>query len=50
VVFDLADRIAVLVNGELLALDSPAAVRANERVQQAYLGMPPASQPMQESH
>ncbi|MEY4978686.1 MAG: hypothetical protein RLZZ352_956 [Pseudomonadota bacterium] len=38
VVFRLADRVAVLVNGELLALDSPAAVRANPAVQAAYLG------------
>jgi branched-chain amino acid transport system ATP-binding protein len=38
VVFDLADRIAVLVQGELLTIDTPAAVRADARVQQAYLG------------
>jgi branched-chain amino acid transport system ATP-binding protein len=38
VVFDLADRIAVLAGGELLALDTPAAVRGNPRVQAAYLG------------
>lgn len=38
VVFDLADRIAVLVDGELLAFDTPAVVRADARVQQAYLG------------
>ncbi len=38
VVFELADRIAVLVAGELLALDTPDAVRANALVQQAYLG------------
>lgn len=38
VVFDLADRIAVLVRGELLTVDTPAAVRADVRVQQAYLG------------
>jgi branched-chain amino acid transport system ATP-binding protein len=38
VVFDLADRIAVLVQGELIAFDTPAAVRADPRVQQAYLG------------
>ena len=31
VVFDLADRIAVLVYGELLAFDTPEAVRANAR-------------------
>jgi branched-chain amino acid transport system ATP-binding protein len=38
VVFGLADRIAVLVYGELLAFDTPEAVRANPRVQEAYLG------------
>ena len=40
VVFRLADRIAVLVYGELLAFDTPDAVRANARVQEAYLGAP----------
>lgn len=40
VVFDLADRIAVLVQGELLAFDTPDAVRADARVQEAYLGVP----------
>ena len=38
VVFGLADRIAVLVYGEVLAFDVPEAVRANPRVQEAYLG------------
>jgi branched-chain amino acid transport system ATP-binding protein len=38
VVFDLADKIAVLVYGELLAFDTPKAVRANAQVQEAYLG------------
>jgi branched-chain amino acid transport system ATP-binding protein len=38
VVFGLADKIAVLVSGELLAFDSPQAVRADARVQAAYLG------------
>ena len=38
VVFDLADRIAVLVYGEVIACDTPAAVRANAAVQEAYLG------------
>jgi branched-chain amino acid transport system ATP-binding protein len=38
VVFGLADRIAVLVYGEVVAFDTPAAVRANARVQEAYLG------------
>jgi branched-chain amino acid transport system ATP-binding protein len=38
VVFGLADRIAVLVYGEVIAFDTPEAVRANERVKEAYLG------------
>ncbi len=38
VVFELADRVAVLVRGELLACDTPAAVRAHPGVQAAYLG------------
>ena len=38
VVFGLADKIAVLVYGELIAFDTPQAVRANPRVQEAYLG------------
>ena len=38
VVFGLADKIAVLVYGEVLAFDLPEAVRANARVQEAYLG------------
>ena len=39
VVFGLADRIAVLDQGRVLAFDTPEAIRANPRVQQAYLGM-----------
>ena len=38
VVFGLADRIAVVVYGEVIAYDEPEAVRANQRVQEAYLG------------
>jgi len=38
VVFGLADKIAVLVYGEVIAFDAPDAVRANPRVQEAYLG------------
>ena len=38
VVFGLADKIAVLVYGEVIAFDEPEAVRANARVQEAYLG------------
>ena len=38
VVFGLADRIAVLVYGEVIAFDTPENVRNNERVREAYLG------------
>jgi len=38
VVFGLADKIAVLVYGEVIAFDVPDAVRSNARVQEAYLG------------
>ncbi len=38
VVFDLADRIAVLVRGEVIAFDTPDAVRTDARVREAYLG------------
>jgi branched-chain amino acid transport system ATP-binding protein len=38
VVFGLADKIAVLVYGEVIAFDVPEKVRANERVKEAYLG------------
>jgi branched-chain amino acid transport system ATP-binding protein len=40
VVFDLADRISVLVYGEIIATDKPAAIRSNSAVQEAYLGKP----------
>lgn len=38
IVFDVADRISVLVYGEIIASDSPANIRGNARVQEAYLG------------
>jgi branched-chain amino acid transport system ATP-binding protein len=38
VVFGLADRIAVVVYGEVLACDVPQAIRENAKVQEAYLG------------
>lgn len=38
VVFNIADRISVLVYGEIIASDTPEAVRANRAVQEAYLG------------
>ncbi|MDD2926219.1 ABC transporter ATP-binding protein [Rhodoferax sp.] len=42
VVFGLADKIAVVVYGEVIAFDTPDAIRANARVQEAYLGSPVA--------
>lgn len=38
VVFGLADRISVLVYGEIIASDTPERIKANAAVQQAYLG------------
>jgi branched-chain amino acid transport system ATP-binding protein len=38
VVFGLADRIAVVVYGEVLACDTPMAIRENAQVKEAYLG------------
>ena len=38
VVFNLADRISVLVYGEVLATGAPEEIRANPAVQEAYLG------------
>ena len=38
VVFNLADRISVLVYGEIIATDAPARIRENAAVQAAYLG------------
>jgi branched-chain amino acid transport system ATP-binding protein len=38
VVLDLADRVAVMHHGALLACDTPAAVMADATVQSAYLG------------
>ena len=38
VVFDLADRISVLVYGEIVATDTPGNIRSNAQVQEAYLG------------
>jgi branched-chain amino acid transport system ATP-binding protein len=40
VVFGLADQIAVVVYGEVIACDTPERVRANAKVQEAYLGTP----------
>ena len=38
VVFDLADRISVLVYGEIIACGPPEEIRNNRAVQEAYLG------------
>ncbi|WP_151447009.1 ABC transporter ATP-binding protein [Lacisediminimonas profundi] len=38
VVFGLADKIAVVVYGEVIACDTPVNIRGNARVQEAYLG------------
>ncbi len=38
VVFNLADRISVLVYGEIVATDLPENIRNNPQVQEAYLG------------
>ncbi len=38
VVFDLADRISVLVYGQIIACGTPEAVRGDPAVQEAYLG------------
>jgi branched-chain amino acid transport system ATP-binding protein len=40
VVTGLAQRIAVMHHGALLAVDTPERIMANEDVQQAYLGEP----------
>ena len=39
VVFGIADRITVLVYGEVIASDAPTAIRGNAAVQEAYLGV-----------
>ncbi|MEL6736484.1 MAG: ABC transporter ATP-binding protein, partial [Pseudomonadota bacterium] len=40
VIFDLADRISVLVYGEIIETDVPEKVRGSAKVQEAYLGAP----------
>ncbi len=37
-VFRIAERITVMVNGQVIASDTPSAIRANREVQIAYLG------------
>lgn len=39
VVFGLADRVAVVVYGRVIACDTPENIRANASVQEAYLGV-----------
>jgi branched-chain amino acid transport system ATP-binding protein len=39
-VVNLADRMAVMHHGSLLAVDVPESIMANETVQAAYLGDP----------
>ena len=41
VVFGLADRISVLVYGQIIATDTPERIKANRAVQEAYLGTVP---------
>ena len=38
VVFDLADKISVLVDGRIIATDIPKNIKDNKSVQEAYLG------------
>ncbi|MBX7228237.1 MAG: ABC transporter ATP-binding protein [Burkholderiaceae bacterium] len=40
VVFGLADKISVLVYGQVIASDTPQRIRENTKVQEAYLGAP----------
>jgi branched-chain amino acid transport system ATP-binding protein len=39
VVFSLADRISVLVYGQIIASDTPERIRENPAVREAYLGV-----------
>ncbi len=44
VVFGLADRVAVLVYGQVIAFDTPARVKADPAVRSAYLGQDPGAE------
>jgi branched-chain amino acid transport system ATP-binding protein len=44
VVFGLADRVAVLVYGEVIAFDTPQRVKADPAVRAAYLGQEAAGE------
>jgi len=37
-VFRIADQVTVMVNGSVIASDSPTAIRSNSQVQSVYLG------------
>ena len=50
VVFGLADRISVLVYGQVIATDKPANIRASAAVQEAYLGTAHSADDAQGSH
>ena len=50
VVFDLADRISVLVYGQVIATDTPERIRGNAAVQEAYLGTAAEQAQAESSH
>jgi branched-chain amino acid transport system ATP-binding protein len=50
VVFDLADRISVLVYGEIIASGTPEEIRGDPRVREAYLGQEADSAANGEAH
>lgn len=49
VVFDLADRIAVLVYGQVIAVDTPEVVRSHPAVRAAYFGQHQAQEVMEDA-